>query len=280
MGKEKFYYNTDTCKFEKVKKTNKEYFLNFIGLITLVLLTSIGLVSLYDAYFESLAESFYLKISSITQGSGKIVEEDSINLIIKDNDPSYVEFHVDKSIIPEKDGEAILTAFLQRPFDKEIKLGIDYERTQSTATFKVDWESDKGDLVTIPVGDTLVQIKISSIDDPDEDPNESLYIYLNNTTTDTPPSVNITFGAPVIVKIDIEDDEIGPVANDDDYTSSCVTEGNTNVFNAGNRLVPDSEKTLEQIVHGSVMGKNDGETTRVYTGNWASNYKSWRLIRY
>ena len=53
MGKEKFYYNTDTCKFEKVKKTNKEYFLNFIGLITLVLLTSIGLVSLYDAYFES-----------------------------------------------------------------------------------------------------------------------------------------------------------------------------------------------------------------------------------
>ena len=53
MGKEKFYYNTDTCKFEKVKKTNKEYFLNFIGLITLILLTSIGLVSLYDAYFES-----------------------------------------------------------------------------------------------------------------------------------------------------------------------------------------------------------------------------------
>ena len=53
MGKEKFYYNTDTCKFEKVKKTNKEYFLNFIGLITLVLLTSIGLVSIYDAYFES-----------------------------------------------------------------------------------------------------------------------------------------------------------------------------------------------------------------------------------
>ena len=53
MGKEKFYYNTDTCKFEKVKKTNKEYFLNFIGLITLVLLTSIGLVNIYDAYFES-----------------------------------------------------------------------------------------------------------------------------------------------------------------------------------------------------------------------------------
>ena len=134
-------------------------------------------------------ESFYLKIASITSGIGKIVEEDSINLIIKDNDPSYVDFHVvkntdtdadgipDRAVIPEKNGETILTAYLQRPFDKEIKLGIDYKRPQSTATFEVDWESDKGDLVTIPVGDTLVQIKISSIDDPDEDPNESLYIY-------------------------------------------------------------------------------------------------------
>ncbi|RPG64671.1 MAG: M23 family metallopeptidase [Flammeovirgaceae bacterium TMED290] len=53
MGKEKFYYNTDTCKFEKVKKTNKDYFLNFIGLTVLILLASIGLVSIYDAYFES-----------------------------------------------------------------------------------------------------------------------------------------------------------------------------------------------------------------------------------
>ena len=223
-----------------------------------------------DDYFEDLAESFYLKVSSITQGPGIIVEEDSINLIIKDNDPSYVEFHVDKntdidedgipdrSVIPEKNGEAILNAYLQRPFDKEIKLGIDYKRAQSTATFEVDWESDMGDLVTIPVGDTLVQIKISSIDDPFEDPNESLYIYLNNTTTDTPPSVNISFGTPVLVRIDIEDDEIGPEAGDDDYTSSCVTEGNTNIINTGNRLVPDAEKTLDVNASDGLL-QNDTE---------------------
>ena len=42
MGKEKFYYNTDTCKFEKVKKTKKDYFLNFIGLTILILLTREG----------------------------------------------------------------------------------------------------------------------------------------------------------------------------------------------------------------------------------------------
>ena len=46
------------------------------------------------------------------------------------------------------------------------------------------------------------------------------------------------------------------------------------LISAANHNQITHEKTLEQIVHGSVMGKNDGETTRVYTGNWASNYKS------
>jgi len=48
------------------------------------------------------------------------------------------------------------------------------------------------------------------------------------------------------------------------------------LISAANHNQITHEKTLEQIVHGSVMGKNDGETTRVYTGNWASNYKSWK----
>ena len=48
------------------------------------------------------------------------------------------------------------------------------------------------------------------------------------------------------------------------------------LISAANHNQISHEKTLEQLVHGSVMGKNDGETTRVYTGNWASNYKSWK----
>ena len=53
MGKQKYYYNAETCKFEKVKKTKKEQFLNITGFLTLIIVTSIGLVSIYDAYFES-----------------------------------------------------------------------------------------------------------------------------------------------------------------------------------------------------------------------------------
>ena len=215
-----------------------------------------------DDFFEALEESFYLKISSITQGPGIIVEEDSFNLIIIDNDPSYVEFNVDKSIINEKDGVAILTASLQRPFDKEIKLGLDYDRAQNTATFGDDWVSDKGDLVTIPIGETSVQITISSKDDNIEDPNEFFYIYLNGTEgSDTPLSENITFGTPVLVRIDIEDDEIAPVAFPDNYTT-CVTEGNNSLTNPGNNDVPVADKTLVvDAANGNGLLSNDTEAS-------------------
>ena len=48
------------------------------------------------------------------------------------------------------------------------------------------------------------------------------------------------------------------------------------LISAANHNQITHEKTLEQIIDGSVMGKNDGKETRVYTGNWASNYKSWK----
>ena len=40
-----------------------------------------------------------------------------------------------------------------------------------------------------------------------------------------------------------------------------------------------NEKTLEHLVTGHVMGKNDGNGTLVYTGNWASNYESWKSFK-
>ena len=48
------------------------------------------------------------------------------------------------------------------------------------------------------------------------------------------------------------------------------------LISAANHNQTTHEKTLEKIVHGSIIGKNDGESTLVYTGNWASNYKSWK----
>ena len=59
-------------------------------------------------------------------------------------------------------------------------MAINYRDASSTAEFGVDWESDQVELITIPIGDTLAEIKVSSIDDAIQDPNEFVYVVLNN----------------------------------------------------------------------------------------------------
>ena len=181
-----------------------------------------------DKIYEDLFEIFYLKVGSITSGPGEIVD-DSIKLVIKDNDPSDVTFRQDKTEIIEDGGEATIKALLQRPFDQEITLAINYRDASSTAEFGVDWESDQVELITIPIGDTLAEIKVSSIDDAIQDPNEFFYVVLNSPIDGSPPSVNISYNQRVEAKIFIIDDEIGPVANADTFNTSCVVEGNINV---------------------------------------------------
>ena len=53
MSKDKYYYNPKTCKFERIKKTKKEIFLNIIGFLLIVLFSSFIVLNIYDTYFES-----------------------------------------------------------------------------------------------------------------------------------------------------------------------------------------------------------------------------------
>jgi len=53
MSKHKYYYNPDTCRYEKIRKTNKDIFLNTVAFISIVLFSSFILVNIYDRYFES-----------------------------------------------------------------------------------------------------------------------------------------------------------------------------------------------------------------------------------
>ena len=74
-------------------------------------------------------------------------------------------------------------------------------------------------------------------------------------------SENITFGTPVLVSIDIEDDDIAPVAFPDNYTT-CVTEGNNSLTNPGNNDVPVADKTLVvDAANGNGLLSNDTEAS-------------------
>ena len=53
MPKIKYYYDTETCRYERVKISRWDVFLNVLGFGVLVLVAGICLVIVFDTYFES-----------------------------------------------------------------------------------------------------------------------------------------------------------------------------------------------------------------------------------
>ena len=53
MPKIKYYYDTETCKYERVRISRWDVFLNVLGFVVLVLVAGICLVIVFDTYFES-----------------------------------------------------------------------------------------------------------------------------------------------------------------------------------------------------------------------------------
>ena len=53
MARIKYYYDTETCKYERVKTTTGDIILNSLGIISLTLAMAVGLLLLYSSYFES-----------------------------------------------------------------------------------------------------------------------------------------------------------------------------------------------------------------------------------
>lgn len=53
MARIKYYYDTETCKYERVKTTTGDIILNTLGILSLTLIMAVGLLLLYSSYFES-----------------------------------------------------------------------------------------------------------------------------------------------------------------------------------------------------------------------------------
>jgi len=61
MARIKYYYDTQTCKYERVKVKNKDIILNALGLLSLTLIFAIGITIIYNSYFESPQEAHLKK---------------------------------------------------------------------------------------------------------------------------------------------------------------------------------------------------------------------------
>jgi murein DD-endopeptidase MepM/ murein hydrolase activator NlpD len=53
MAKIKYYYDTETCKYERVRTKKSDIILNSLGILSLTLALAIGLVFVFNNYFES-----------------------------------------------------------------------------------------------------------------------------------------------------------------------------------------------------------------------------------
>src|SRR3954465_1743712 len=53
MARIKYYYDTETCKYERVKTKTSDVVLNFLGILSLTAALAVGLLILYNNYFES-----------------------------------------------------------------------------------------------------------------------------------------------------------------------------------------------------------------------------------
>src|SRR5688572_817696 len=53
MARIKYYYDTETCKYERVKTRTSDVILNGLGILSLTVSMAVGLLILYSSYFES-----------------------------------------------------------------------------------------------------------------------------------------------------------------------------------------------------------------------------------
>lgn len=109
MARIKYYYDTETCKYERVRTRKSDIILNALGFLSLTVMMAVGLLILYDNYFESPKE-----------------------LILK-NEVKQLEFYYDKlsrdvdhlsqilSSIEERDDKIYRVVLGAEPIEKSIR---------------------------------------------------------------------------------------------------------------------------------------------------------------
>lgn len=56
MARIKYYYDTETCKYVRIRTRTSDIILNALGILSLTLVLAVGLVFIYSSYFESPAQ--------------------------------------------------------------------------------------------------------------------------------------------------------------------------------------------------------------------------------
>ena len=109
MARIKYYYDTETCKYERIKVSKWDIILNSMGFLTVSLILAVGLVFVFNKYFESPKEILLKKENA----------ELKLHYDILDKEMSDVKEML--SILEERDDNVYRVIFEAEPISDNVR---------------------------------------------------------------------------------------------------------------------------------------------------------------
>jgi murein DD-endopeptidase MepM/ murein hydrolase activator NlpD len=106
MARIKYYYDTETCKYERIKVSKWDIVLNSLGFLTISLLLAVGLVFIFNKYFESPKEIILRKENSELMLHYDILDKELMDVkemlsILEDRDDNVYRVIFEAEPIPD-----------------------------------------------------------------------------------------------------------------------------------------------------------------------------------
>lgn len=155
MAKTKYFYNSDTCQYEKIKVTKKDVLLNALGLLSASIFLAIAITLTFNYYFDTKAEAQLKKenrelevhLASLQTSIGDINDileelkqrDQKIYKDIYDIDPGISEINIESNF------SDLVDAFYKDGLDNEAAVNEFKVRLNNLnkATFQEIYQSQK-----------------------------------------------------------------------------------------------------------------------------------------
>ncbi len=111
MAKLKYYYNTDTCNYERIRVSKMDVFLNLLGFFLLVLTIAVGIIFTLSRFYDT------PKLTSLKQ------EREVIRQAYHDLHSELNETEQQLGMLSERDDDIYRVYFEQKPIPSTIRKG-------------------------------------------------------------------------------------------------------------------------------------------------------------
>lgn len=99
MAKIRYYYNTETCKYEPIKVTKSAMFFNVVGFLAISMFMALGLIYVYRANFTPIKESKLRNENNLIKLDWQVLNENLSNAYAHVGDLQFKDDHIYRVIL-------------------------------------------------------------------------------------------------------------------------------------------------------------------------------------